>query len=196
MRISFYGTICFIIKPQGQNKPDIFSDIIVLCNKQHFIYSRATVGGSSGKIDLLQNRHFFDGRIDRLIDGSAGVFTSRLHFGNKNEKIFMDFRFSLIKDSFGDVLGVLVIGKEIKEMRHFRSYYRLTGKESEIIQGILNGHTNAEMAGHLGISENTVKRHITNIYNKLHVRNKIDMMNLLKELYVPEGENKTGNYRQ
>jgi DNA-binding NarL/FixJ family response regulator len=52
------------------------------------------------------------------------------------------------------------------------------------------------MAGHLGISENTVKRHITNIYNKLHVRNKIDMMNLLKELYVPEGENKTGNYRQ
>lgn len=43
----------------------------------------------------------------------------------------------------------------------------LTSRELEILQLIVDGHTNKEIASHLFISEKTVKNHVTNILRKL-----------------------------
>jgi two-component system response regulator DegU len=44
---------------------------------------------------------------------------------------------------------------------------RLTPREQEILQQIVDGQTNKEIAGTLFISEKTVKNHVTNILRKL-----------------------------
>lgn len=45
----------------------------------------------------------------------------------------------------------------------------LTERESEILQLIVDGHTNKEIAHTLFISEKTVKNHVTNLLRKLHL---------------------------
>jgi len=44
---------------------------------------------------------------------------------------------------------------------------KLTSRELEVLQTIVDGHTNREIAGKLFISEKTVKNHVTNILRKL-----------------------------
>ena len=48
----------------------------------------------------------------------------------------------------------------------------LTGKESELLEAMASGATNAELAQALGVSINTIKFHLRNIYDKLDVRNR------------------------
>lgn len=49
----------------------------------------------------------------------------------------------------------------------------LTERELEVLQLVVKGDSNAEIAGKLVISENTVKMHLRNILEKLHLRNRI-----------------------
>jgi DNA-binding NarL/FixJ family response regulator len=46
---------------------------------------------------------------------------------------------------------------------------RLTSREMEILQGLVNGQTYQSIAMSLNISIDTVRFHIRNIYRKLHV---------------------------
>ena len=93
----------------------------------------------------------------------------------------MDARISSVKDRFGDILGVLIVSKEVRELSQIRLLYRITPREMEIIQRIMDGGANAAIAAQLSISENTLKRHISNIYNKMGVNNKIELFRLMKE---------------
>lgn len=48
----------------------------------------------------------------------------------------------------------------------------LTPREVEVLQELVRGSTNKEIAGALGIAENTVKIHLRNILEKLHLKNR------------------------
>jgi len=48
----------------------------------------------------------------------------------------------------------------------------LTSREVEVLRELSDGITNQEIAARLYISENTVKNHIHNILDKLHLRNR------------------------
>lgn len=50
---------------------------------------------------------------------------------------------------------------------------KLTSREIDILQYVTEGQTNKEIAETLVLSENTVKIHIRNILEKLHLRNRI-----------------------
>ncbi|MDL2217301.1 LuxR C-terminal-related transcriptional regulator [Christensenellaceae bacterium OttesenSCG-928-M15] len=54
----------------------------------------------------------------------------------------------------------------------------LTPREKEVFQYIAKGLTRGEMSALLGISLNGVKKHITNIYNKLGAINRIDALHI------------------
>lgn len=60
--------------------------------------------------------------------------------------------------------------KKIKEGDRF--YNELTEREEEILRLIALGGTNKEIAKKLGIAEKTVKNHISNIFQILHVNNR------------------------
>jgi DNA-binding NarL/FixJ family response regulator len=49
----------------------------------------------------------------------------------------------------------------------------LTARETEILQFVVDGQTNKEIAASLFIAENTVKIHLRNILEKLHLQNRI-----------------------
>jgi DNA-binding NarL/FixJ family response regulator len=50
----------------------------------------------------------------------------------------------------------------------------LTHRESEILRLVAEGHTNAQMAGMLWVTEQTVKFHLSNVYRKLDVANRTE----------------------
>ncbi len=56
-----------------------------------------------------------------------------------------------------------------------RKTYGLTSRELEVVTLITEGCTNKDIATQFGISEETVKRHLTNIFNKLGVGNRLEL---------------------
>jgi DNA-binding NarL/FixJ family response regulator len=56
-----------------------------------------------------------------------------------------------------------------------RSVNELTNKEVEVLRLVADGATNKEIALSLNISDNTVKYHLRNIMEKLHVKNRAQM---------------------
>lgn len=65
-----------------------------------------------------------------------------------------------------------------KEYGHIYEKYGITNREKEIIQLIFAGKSNKENGEILFISEKTVKYHIYNIYRKLNIKNRIELINL------------------
>ncbi len=56
----------------------------------------------------------------------------------------------------------------------------ITDRERDIIRELLTGATVSELAGRLYISEHTAKTHVKNIYQKLGVRNRVELLNLVQ----------------
>jgi DNA-binding NarL/FixJ family response regulator len=56
-----------------------------------------------------------------------------------------------------------------------RKTFGLTGRELEVVTLITEGSTNKHIAQTFGISEETVKRHLTNIFNKLGVGSRLEL---------------------
>ena len=54
--------------------------------------------------------------------------------------------------------------------------FGLTRREAQIIGALVDGQTNKDIAGTFGISERTVKHHLTNIYDKLGVYNRVELV--------------------
>ena len=57
--------------------------------------------------------------------------------------------------------------------------YSLSPREQEIISLVLYGNSNGEIAHQVYISLETVKKHIYNVYRKIGVKNRLQLMNIL-----------------
>jgi len=61
----------------------------------------------------------------------------------------------------------------------------LTGRELAMARGILEGKSNKELAYELGIAENTVRNHIYNLYRKLGIQKRLDLVLLVRKYRTP-----------
>lgn len=59
--------------------------------------------------------------------------------------------------------------------------YKISEREFSVVKLICEGMTNKEIAQELSISVNTVNNHVANIFNKMEVRSRIDLLKILKE---------------
>jgi two-component system, NarL family, nitrate/nitrite response regulator NarL len=67
--------------------------------------------------------------------------------------------------------GVAVEGKVSRQKADFG----LTVRERQIVTAIVNAYQNKEIAEKFAISEKTVKHHLTNIFNKVGVSNRLEL---------------------
>jgi two-component system nitrate/nitrite response regulator NarP len=67
-------------------------------------------------------------------------------------------------------------------------FQHLTSRETELLGMLANGWSNTQIARRTGISENTVKYHLKNLYEKLEVRNRA----MAVVLYAKERRRKLG----
>jgi DNA-binding NarL/FixJ family response regulator len=77
--------------------------------------------------------------------------------------------------------AVRVLIDRLRAIRGRREQVRpqhLSQREAEIVDHLVKGRTNAEIARSLGISEKTVKNHVNHVYAKLHTRNRAETVAL------------------
>jgi two-component system, NarL family, nitrate/nitrite response regulator NarL len=66
--------------------------------------------------------------------------------------------------------------------------YNLTHRELEIISAIVTGQTNKDIADHLSISVQTVKHHLTSIFDKTGVSSRLELALFAVSRHVGGGE--------
>lgn len=76
-----------------------------------------------------------------------------------------------------EIVTAVAAGRMVFPFLDVRSLKRdpreeLTGREKALLSALAQGRTNAELAVELGISINTVKFHLRNLYEKLGLRNR------------------------
>ena len=62
-----------------------------------------------------------------------------------------------------------------------KTFFDLTEREREILQLLVDGLSYKEIGTRLNISANTAKKHVINIYNKLHVNSRAQALHLAYE---------------
>lgn len=65
------------------------------------------------------------------------------------------------------------------DLNAVRGAYRLTRREVDLLSHLLDGMGNREIAEDLGISEQTVKEHLGNVYRKVGVKDRYDLLRKL-----------------
>ncbi len=70
-----------------------------------------------------------------------------------------------------------VVGFMQKKGKPSKAVEMLTNRETEILDFLAKGYLYKEIATELYISKETVKKHIHNIYNKLHVQTRTEALN-------------------
>lgn len=74
---------------------------------------------------------------------------------------------------------VSLLTKKNEEKEKFA--FNLTDREMEILKMLVQGKLYKEIGSLLGISTNTAKKHVMNIYSKLHVNNKIQALQFAQQ---------------
>jgi two-component system nitrate/nitrite response regulator NarL len=70
-----------------------------------------------------------------------------------------------------------------------RNPFGLTGRELQVVSLLIAGHANKSIADKCGIRERTVKQHLTNMFGKVGVSNRLELalFALHERLVVPHG---------
>lgn len=66
-----------------------------------------------------------------------------------------------------------------ENLSKLKDQYHLSPREQEIISLVLNGNSNRDIANQVYISLETVKKHLYNVYKKIGVKNRLQLMNIL-----------------
>jgi len=75
-------------------------------------------------------------------------------------------------DRFGAVVPSL---RKVEAARRKTKAFGLTRREIEIVRSVVAGYSNREIAARSSITENTVKSHLTHIFNKLGASNRVEL---------------------
>jgi len=80
------------------------------------------------------------------------------------------------RESVGDVVEALhSLTPSFRDEQAKQKPFGLTPRELEVISTVVAGYSNKEIAQKFSLSEDTVKHHLTNIFNKLGVSNRLEL---------------------
>lgn len=90
----------------------------------------------------------------------------------KSIRAVMAGEYWLGHDRFGAVVPNL---RKVETARRKSKAFGLTRREIEIVRSVVAGYSNKEIAARAAITENTVKSHLTHIFNKLGASNRVEL---------------------
>lgn len=93
-----------------------------------------------------------------------------MHYESEKDNFCLK-RIKIIKDFNGDYSLNIKISPEIEEIKN--KDYLLTSREKEILKLVIQGKNNSEIARELVVSTNTVKAHLSSIFHKLEVKDRV-----------------------
>ena len=70
------------------------------------------------------------------------------------------------------------------KMSALKTAYSLSSREVEILELIIRGKNNSDIASALFISENTVKVHIYHLYKKLQIKSRMEAINIVRNIKI------------
>ncbi|MDR2457620.1 MAG: helix-turn-helix transcriptional regulator [Clostridiales Family XIII bacterium] len=133
---------------------------------QNLFYS---IGAKIGNKKLYGSVNFWRSKV-------KGDYTDK---DIKNLSIFTKY---LSKKFFDFEKSEKSIEKDEKRKNDFYDECKLTKRERELADKLLNGKKIKDIAAALFISEDTVKKHSNHIYKKLNIKNKSELIITIKEL--------------
>jgi len=111
------------------------------------------------------------------------LFPGEIYIKKRPEGATTDWTFKLdIAAGTAPLVFVYIIQDSVSmrlEINKLRIEFRLTRRESDVLRRVIDGMKNTEISDELSISEQTVKDHLSNIYMKLGVENRFDLIRML-----------------
>ena len=63
----------------------------------------------------------------------------------------------------------------LEQARNDAVRFGLTRREVQVVRGVVNGESNHQIAARLRITDNTVKRHLVTVFNKVGASNRVEL---------------------
>jgi DNA-binding NarL/FixJ family response regulator len=134
---------------------------------------------------LEEHRDFFDA----IGAGAAGYVTKDITLDRLVKAITLIFEGDVIISPplATRMLAEITSLKGAKETKLAAEKLKLSSREREVLDLIAKGTTNKQIADELFITENTVKAHLRNIMEKLHVHTRLQAALMAKEKGLDKG---------
>jgi two-component system, NarL family, nitrate/nitrite response regulator NarL len=87
----------------------------------------------------------------------------------------MDGQYWIEREAVSDLVAALRESRPAAEPQRPVRRFNLTPRELEIIRAVVEGQANKEIASRLGVAEPTVKHHLTSIFDKVGVSNRLEL---------------------
>ena len=116
--------------------------------------------------------------VEALERGARGVVLkeSATEVLLKGIRAVMAGQYWIGRESVGDLVEALRnLTPSFRSDQLQQKPFGLTGREREIVSAVVAGYSNKEIAQKFSVSEDTVKHHLTNIFNKLGVSNRLEL---------------------
>jgi two-component system nitrate/nitrite response regulator NarL len=123
--------------------------------------------------------------------GAKGVMTKTTTVAMmiKSIRTVMAGQYWIGRESVSDLIGCLVPKRRGDPATPFPGKADLTPRELQIVSAIAAGYANKEIASRLSVSEHTVKHHLSSIFDKLGVTNRLEVaLFAIKHQLVDEEE--------
>lgn len=138
------------------------------------------------KVYVPNNWHYSLQIILAYENEFVGVITLYRLSGKRD----FSYRDSLIMDLLKDHMAYRIyiekekykkLGKKVSILEAVERY-KLTKREQDTLNYMMQGLNNEQMCGKLFISNNTLKKHILNIYRKVGVNSRVQLFKLIREM--------------
>ncbi len=139
--------------------------------------------------DFIPERHLLDEEFSKLKGSNESSFRTRIYLtpAGTDQKVPVDIKMKKVIDDYKDISGFLMIITRAKSIEHLKALYKITDRELQIVLQLATGKTNKEIADYFRLTLKTVETHITSIYSKLLINNRIELINILSEYNSASG---------
>jgi DNA-binding NarL/FixJ family response regulator len=166
------------VKMVRQLKPEILLLDLAMPRRPGLEALREMSTDTTGvRVILLTAAAEKDQIVEALQLGARGVVLkdSATQILLKSIRAVMDGEYWVGRESVSNLVQYLrgLVGSSSNVARQRR--YGLTPRELEIVSAVVAGYANKEIAEHFKISEDTVKHHLSNIFDKVGVSTRLEL---------------------